>query len=251
MKVQMINDLHLEFDAWPVLIPEGDVLTVAGDLCTWTTRETGLEWLREQAKLFEHVFFVPGNHEYYNGGFHTVQNYWRNQAHMDLPDNVTVLDGGPGYIYNRVLFVGGTLWTDLDNNNPLAKLMFQNHMMDAVKCMGLDADIVIDENEKYKEDIEEIIHRNVDIPAVVLTHHLPTRRVIAPQWHGDHLNPAFANYDNWAENLLYYGNIKLWHFGHTHTPTDMEYNDCRFVCNPVGYRGYEHIKYDQVKVVEV
>lgn len=251
MKIQVVNDLHLEFGHWPELPVCGEVLTVAGDLCTWTNIYEGINWLNEQAKKFAHVFVVPGNHEYYGGQYQKVRRYWTAEIEKDLAPNAICLAGPSIYKYKGVGFIGDTLWTDLKNNDPLAKLMFQNHMMDTVKCLGLTADVVIDENQYTKEDIEGLIHHNLDIPIVLITHHLPFERAIAPQWKGDHLNPAFANYDNWAEALLHWGNIKMWHFGHTHTPTRFTHKECEFVCNPFGYYKYEETNFNNCEIVEI
>jgi len=51
--------------------------------------------------------------------------------------------------------------------------------------------------------------------------------------------------------MLDNSNIKLWTHGHTHYPFDYQIGECRIVCNPRGYDGYENTGWDPNKVVEL
>ena len=252
IKIHLVSDLHTEFGVWPEIPVCGDILAVAGDLCTWSNVHGGVDWLNEQGKKFDRVFFIPGNHEYYGGSWYHVNNYWTNKCRFDLAENVICLMEKPAYEYKDTVFIGHTLWTDLKNGDPLAKLMFMNHMRDYTACIGLTPEETIIMNRGAKQIIEQLVLKNIDKKVVILTHHIPTDKAIHPKWAGDHLNAAFANYDGWAEKLLLYGNIKLWHFGHTHTPFYRNLGDnTPFVCNPHGYAGYENNGFEPRLVLEV
>lgn len=233
MRIQYVNDLHMEFGHWPVIEQAGDVLCVAGDLCTWDTRDKGFMWLQEQAKKFDQVFFVPGNHEHYGLHYYqVVRDFWTKilakEANIHYPEYAVEHDG--------VVFVGDTLWTDLNGGNPIAVLDYNMCMNDA---RWVFANKYMRENARQKEIIENQVWFNVDKPVVILTHHLPCKEMITAKWAGDRMNPAFANMDDWAENLLIkYGNIKMWHFGHTHDTIHKTHYGCKFVCNPYGYHGH-------------
>ena len=79
MLLQYASDLHLEFPAnrqWlkenPIL-PEGDVLVLAGD-----THYLGKDFNRlplwdDLSKNFRETYVLPGNHEYY-GGYNVATN---------------------------------------------------------------------------------------------------------------------------------------------------------------------------------
>lgn len=248
MKIQVVNDLHMEFGYWPEIKKVGDVLCVAGDLCAWETREKGLCWLIEQADNFEQVFFIPGNHEHYGcRHYRVVRDFWMNTANQ-ARDNLHF--PGDGVEYNGFVFLGDTLWTDLNNNDPIAVMDYRCTMNDA--RWVYDAKYM-DENTLHRERLETRVLANIDKPIIMMTHHLPMMELVTPRWRGDRLNYCFANTGTWAYDLLVkYGNIKLWHFGHTHDTIDTEIEGCRFVCNPYGYFGHGvNNEYRNDKVIEV
>jgi Icc-related predicted phosphoesterase len=77
-----------------------------------------------------------------------------------------------------------------------------------------------------------------DGPTVVITHHLPALKSIAPRYANDPLNPAFASR---LEDMIERYQPTLWIHGHTHEPCDYELSRTRVVCNPRGYPGeYGH-----------
>ena len=69
---------------------------------------------------------------------------------------------------------------------------------------------------------------------VVVTHHLPSERSVAPRFAKDELTPAFASH---LDDLLPFA--QLWIHGHTHDSIDYvleaEGHRTRVVCNPRGY----------------
>jgi hypothetical protein len=152
--------------------------------------------------------------------------------------------------YNGFVFLGDTLWTDLNRGDAIAIMDYQFSMNDAKWVKHTK---YLDENALQKERLETRVLANIDKPIIMMTHHLPCIEMITPRWRGDRLNPAFANMDTWATDLLTkYGNIKLWHFGHTHDTVDMELGGCRFICNPYGYYNYgTNREYKNNMVVEV
>jgi Icc-related predicted phosphoesterase len=72
-----------------------------------------------------------------------------------------------------------------------------------------------------------------DGPTVVISHHLPALKSIAPRYANDALNPAFASR---LEDVIERYRPALWIHGHTHDPCDYELFQTRVVCNP-GYPG--------------
>ena len=73
-----------------------------------------------------------------------------------------------------------------------------------------------------------------DGPTVVITHHLPALKSIAPRYANDPLNPAFASR---LEGVIESYRPTLWIHSHTHDPCDYELSQTRIVCNPRGYPG--------------
>lgn len=248
MKIQFVNDLHIEFGHWPEIEKAGDVLCVAGDLCAWETRDAGVVWLNEQAERFEQVFFIPGNHEHYgNERYLAVREFWQlactyNRGNIHYPRH--------GQEYNGYVFLGDTLWTDLDNKNPVA-IMDYNYGMNDARWVYVTT--YLNENKLHRERLETYILANIDKPIIMMTHHLPMMELVVPRWRGDRLNYCFANTGTWAFDMLVkYGNVKVWHFGHTHDTVDTTIEGCRFICNPYGYHGnVVNPAYKNDKVVEV
>ena len=78
---------------------------------------------------------------------------------------------------------------------------------------------------------------------VVVTHHLPSKSSVAPQWKGSALNPFFVCD---LEGLMITRKPALWLHGHTHANVDATVGATRIVCNPFGYvRIEENASFDQ------
>ena len=144
MKINVISDLHLDFA--DITLPGGDVLILSGDICE--ARRLKKDMYNPDMVLFEHerkdqrpdryyrffeeecskyreVVMVMGNHEHY--GF----QYQKTYAHIasQLPDNVTLLENQTHTI-DDVVFVGCTLWTDMNTNDPLTMYHMSHSMND-------------------------------------------------------------------------------------------------------------------------
>ena len=67
---------------------------------------------------------------------------------------------------------------------------------------------------------------------MVVTHHLPTLQVVAPQHQGSVLNSAFASEYG---DLIANSRINAWIYGHSHTNIDIEFGSTKVICNQMGY----------------
>ena len=130
MKIAVASDVHLEFgdlelyndNNAEVLILSGDIL-VAKDM---TQRDPhgvmGPDYrsnryhtfMQECSAQFPHVIYIMGNHEHYNGDFATTETHLKEVLGY-LP-NVYLLEKEIKVI-NDVIFIGGTLWTDMNNED--------------------------------------------------------------------------------------------------------------------------------------
>lgn len=221
MKLELYNDLHLEFGAAPPRLRGGEVLCIAGDMVAWNNRLQGVAVLNLAAEKYERVFFVLGNHEYYGApNFDAVQRFWHFE--VEVADNVKILRTGVLEEYGGLLFGGDTLWTDI---NPTQQTLMPMFMNDCNMCYGLTGQRVAGENERTWKFLL------TEKPDVVITHHLPTEVVTTPRWRGAPGGEYFANKYGKAERI----GAKLWHFGHTHDNIDMLHEGTRYVCNPYGY----------------
>lgn len=72
MIIQFCSDLHLEFldnRRWVLdnpIVPKGDILILAGGIVLFKEMHQHKKLFDYISKRFEHTFWIPGNHEYYN-----------------------------------------------------------------------------------------------------------------------------------------------------------------------------------------
>lgn len=217
MKLQILSDLHLEFQRTPearkgfvesLVTPDVDVLILAGDIATPSLIEEALEHF---CALWPQVIYVPGNHELYG----TSKADWSVQSrpNLHLLQESCVEIGG-------LRFAGTTLWFREDPLSP------KHRLSDFRRIRDFDP-------YAWNLEAERFLHQLDPMPDIIITHHLPSQICVAPQYRGDPLNSFFVA--PVAEDMV--ALPRLWVFGHTHSGIDVEQNDCRFLCNPAGYPG--------------
>jgi predicted phosphodiesterase len=239
MKVKLFSDIHLEFA--PFDPGEGEVLILAGDICTAvdlkknnTHGKMYREFFDRCSKNFDRVFYVAGNHEHYHYAFDKTHDVIREF----MPENVRFLENETEH-YNGWDFVGSTLWTNFGNSNALAMLHCENMMNDyrtiRVASGGyrrlLARDVLKAHNESiYK--LEEIFDA-CGSKVFMISHHGPSFQCISPGYRDPTVNCAYASHlDNW---IMKYPQIKHWVSGHTHRTHSFEIDNCKFRSNPRGY----------------
>ena len=305
MKVAICSDLHLEFAPLTlenpgdveVLILSGDIL-VERDLDEYNLpnieagfarhRSTMLHtFFEECCDAFPHVIYVAGNHEHYHGDFKfTVDELKKKLGRLK---NLHILDKEV-FEYNGVTFVGSTLWTDMNKEDPLTLHAMTSMMNDFriinnsnrmvvrnVPLYEYDANGNVAYNEagqqiqigmKKKETIsrfspEDAVEENKKCfdyikhivserdNVVVVGHHTPSHQSCHPRYkHDQIMNGGYHN--NYEEYIMDHPQIKLWTHGHTHEVYDYMIGETRIICNPRGYKGHEQCAEDfELKVVEV
>lgn len=171
MKISYCSDLHLEFGSTTLFNVDGaDVLVLAGDIITGVDLHhkdpNGIlgarmsdryhTFFEECSRNFKHVIYVMGNHEYYDGDFATmVENIRSKLAYLQ---NVYVLDRQVKKI-GDVTFVGSTLWTDMNDEDPLTLLHLKDRMND-FSCIKNSARKVYRRVPIYEKDTEGNVMKN-------------------------------------------------------------------------------------------
>jgi Icc-related predicted phosphoesterase len=269
MKIAVTSDVHLEFGDLDIVNDQGaDVLILGGDIfiateltefarddsgvvvaATQTTRARGqryVDFVTRCSERFPHVILIMGNHEHYHGDFQTSANIIRG-TFGDL-HNVHFLDK-EWRIINGVVFYGGTLWTDMNGEDPITMLRIRN-MMNDFNCVknGIQTgdryystfmpEDAVEDHHAFKRGLDDVLALHANLPVVVVGHHAPSRASTHSRYANEKImNGAYStNLDNW---ILDRRQIKLWTHGHTHHDFDYMIGTTRVVCNPRGYHGYE------------
>jgi 3',5'-cyclic AMP phosphodiesterase CpdA len=260
-KVNVISDLHLEFD--DLVLPGGDILILSGDVCeaknlkpdlydpygifdtqnSSKRRDRYIRFFKEECTKYRSVIYVMGNHEHYGFRYDRTYQYLKDA----LPSNVHLLENESIEI-NDIVFLGATLWTDCNNGDPITMYSLKESMNDYRVIQNFYTG-----QNRYGKLIPEFtykVHRETveyfrnelikhhDRKVVVVTHHSPSKLSIKPKYQNDfHMN---GGYSSSLENfILDYPNIKVWTHGHTHDTFDYMIGSTRILCNPRGYSGYE------------
>jgi Icc-related predicted phosphoesterase len=272
MKIKLVSDLHLEFSDinikndqdYDVLILGGDIMIaqdlhdhIAADFNPYSTgafadlsrKQERVQRFRDFFKRcsfqFPHVIYIMGNHEFYNGKFYASIDHMRDEC-AKYP-NVYMLEQDMKII-DDVVFVGGTLWTDMNRRDPLTMhaitdmmndfRIVRNDKREFARMSPLDVAIRHDKTLGY---IKHIVQEHKDKRCVVVGHHCPSKLSTHENYKDQYLmNGGYSS--DLSEFIIDHPQIKLWTHGHTHHPFDYVIGETRIVCNP---RGYESDGYSE------
>lgn len=280
MKIQLVSDLHLEFEdvniknetGADVLILSGDIL-VADDL---RNQPANLAWgdfpdeghgrakramryrdfFQRVSFQFPHVIYVMGNHEHYHGKFDRSADIIRETIGYLNIHNIHLLDLETKEI-DGVHFVGGTMWTDCNKGDAMTLYHLEQCMTDfrVIRIAGegfkkfLPMRTVM-EFTKTRDYFKAVLgNLPEDAKVVICSHHAPSHLSIHEYYKHDTLmNGGYAT--DLSEFILDHPKIKLWTHGHMHNNFDYLIGDTRVVCNPKGYPG-ENGYFDYNFVMEI
>lgn len=255
MRVWVRSDLHISLYQLAHAYddsPDHDVSVLAGDIAGGLVRQ--IEVIDSVAS--KPVILVAGNHEFWNrclsdelAAAHEAARQSRWVHFLDASE--TVIGG--------VRFLGGTLWTDFNFFGSDARA----HAMAHTQARNVDfSSIHVDAKMKkfftpsdarerhlaMRRFLEDSFARAHDGPTVVVSHHVPSRQSIAPEWKQDPGTPAYvtkldAEIERWRP--------ALWVHGHVHDSWDYRIGETRVLCNPLGMRNENRVRFDPRLVVEV
>ena len=287
MKISYASDIHLEFGKIELFNEDNaDVLVLAGDICvsrdvlekdspvTNSNKNNSQmihTFFQECCARFPHVIYIMGNHEHYNGDFALTHKVLKER--LGYLENLHVLDKEV-FTLDDIIFVCGTLWTDMNDEDRATMLQCGSRMNDYRRVINsavepvlfkapsygkkpdgsIDYDVTVMETHvrpavfepKHSvEDHYKMLSVIVDAAetykahkVVVVGHHSPSKKSIKPQYENDPLiNGAYSS--NLEQIMINNPNIKLWIHGHTHHNFDYVIGETRVVCNPRGYINYE------------
>jgi predicted phosphodiesterase len=229
MKIRVASDLHFEFheDGGAAIVRQlsagdFDVLVVAGDLCSFEKLEAALSAVCTGVAP-RPVVFVLGNHEAYGSDWDTALA--RARAVCRGAKNLTVLEQEVATVHGQ-RFVGCTLWFPHSGR----KEPLDEYMTDFQLIAGMRSWL-----PATARTSAAFLAESVRPGDVVVTHHLPHPRSVAPRFARSKLNPYFLHD---VSQTVEQGGAALWIHGHTHTSADYVAGRTRVVCNALGYPGF-------------
>jgi len=290
MKIAICSDVHLEFGQLELEnTHNAEVLVLSGDICTavdlrvtdsiLSSAKTDryLDFFTACSRNFPHVIYIMGNHEHYHGDYATSASILRD-AMKQCGDNIHFLDKEVWELNDHV-FIGGTLWTDMNGEDEMTMNHVSRRMNDFQICKNSLREVsyrtmepVLDEFGTPKVDADGKIIYGASFktreaylsPQDAVVHHKAMLKVIeeaydnippwktvvvcthhAPSKGSEHPRYKHDSLMNGAYNskldkfIMDRPGIKLWTHGHTHEDFDYMIKSCRVVCNPRGYINYE------------
>lgn len=293
MKLAICSDLHLEFGDLVLKNTDGaDVLILSGDICIANTmnadptlysyssaaekRQRYIDFFVQVCREFKDVIYVMGNHEHYHGDFAKSAEYLK--TNLDFIKNLHILENEVKVI-DDVTFIGGTLWTDFNNEDEVT-LMQIRRMMNDFQCVKNSGEQIGYWSEHYAYNTDGSVKRDEQsnpivverqrhyrdsqfTPYTALEDHRamlglvlrtvdadPNGKFVVVGHHAPSRQSTHPRY--MADEIMNGGyssrldfiiedrpQIKVWTHGHTHEPFDYEIGGTRIVCNPRGYIGHE------------
>lgn len=252
MNIQLISDIHLELIKEPNTIisniigddTKNSILILAGDIGNPSSKKYK-KFIQLMSEKYIKVFVITGNHEYYQK--YDTGKYRYNIEEIDKMIN-TLTSSLPNvhflqresFIYDRVRFLGCTLWSDCDSE-------LSKYMNDYTYIKDFTPEI---SKNIHNVDVEWL-RRELSLDkcgydsTVVITHHLPTYKLINKKFENHPLNSFFvSNLDQIVEKA------DLWVCGHSHTSNYASIGKCKCYINPVGYQN-ESSGYDRKLTIDL
>jgi len=279
MRVALASDVHIEFGQLDIRNTENaDVLLLAGDIIiahdlfdrddihTLGGREFKVkkseeyhDFFSQCCKEFPKVVYIAGNHEHYHGDFAETHKILRER--LSYLENLLILDKEV-WEHEGITFVGGTLWTDFNKEDPIT-------MWDIRKCMNdfviiknsgvqtLDKSIpkfrpshALEDHKAMLEVLKDTLAKEEVTKVVVVGHHAPSKGSNHPKYTDFVTNGGYSSDLN--DFIIDNPKIVLWVHGHTHESYDYMVGPTRILCNPRGYYNREAQAYSwKLLTVEV
>lgn len=263
MKIQILSDLHHEFDDLSESAKrkyetdyqsDADVIIFAGDIDTGTK---GIEWAGYHCEETDKIgIYVAGNHEFYRQKYDQTLSYLKG---ISESEGIVFLECNE-FIHQDVRFLGCTLWSDfsiagdVEDTMTMSKYSLNDYRLIQVPDMKITewwpepwkSDIgptginyrtlnpidTLEIHNMSREWLKKKLEQPFTGKTVVITHHGPSPKCQHPSYPIDAVSANF-----WSDIEYLVEKADLWVFGHTHTSLDTQIKGTRLVTNQ---RGYSH-----------
>ena len=262
LKLRVYSDIHQEFklDSPFVIQPYGNekeqALLIVGDFYHHAQRET--EFVKQQfqdySNRFAKVFLTFGNHDFYGKRSKLGAKYIIQFAEYlkQFGDNIHLLSRHTPIVEcDNQIFIGATLWTDLDKkppqgishdfynsqSNDFLKITYSNKGYSNFRPVHWLQEFIADfswikkEVNKYKDSGKDII---------IMTHFAPSLQCVDYE---DAKGLYSKFYKSDLDNFIISNpEIKYWLIGHIHNAQNIQIGNTTIFSNPIGYKSKIDIK---------
>lgn len=223
ISIDYVSDIHLEMirpslreDYCASLLKPSDssILVMAGDICPLD--DLYVEDFSAFTDRYDKVYHLAGNHEWYG-------------VKGDKPKTP--------YREGNYVFIPGPYREKIEDMELIFAPLFYDPYLDKRLFYTFSDSIAIRDSINYISDIHHssmamLKSMNKRAKTVVITHHAPSVRSVAPKYAGDNLN-CFFYCD--LESLISEKRPKAWIHGHMHDSVDYYIEKTHVVSNPIGY----------------
>jgi predicted phosphodiesterase len=254
------SDLHTESHPFelPTLGSDFDAILIGGDTAIGVEHVNFLEHVWDTYR--KPVISIWGNHEPEDTDMTTLRQHedQRLESLHAKGADIRILHAETTQVGDATVF-GATLWTDFQlypSRAPFAKMAAQRIMSDYRKIKSgpsgpaITPDQIADIHQVERKALLKALDARSSHPMVVMTHHVPSERLINPRYHDDLLTAAFASN---LDEIIHFNGPDFWVFGHTHSGSEMDIHGesgiSRMRHNPRGVQMFEY-PFDPYRVID-
>lgn len=236
--IQYVSDIHLEHihnSKHHLIVEEiidnhphhqgSNYLVVAGDLTP--NVHVAEKFFQALNGHYTHIFYIPGNHEFYTKFYSHTQIMAR--LHALNNQQLTVLQNQMVEL-PEINILGTTMWTpvldaefqEMNDSKMILRGFRQPVSSHMVKSWYMSAYNFLDTYLPLMRSIDTRFSYKRVKPYIVITHHVPRE-----------IQDGHSAYFTACPELLQRANV--WIHGHDHQAEDVYINGCRVLSNPRGY----------------
>ncbi|MDE6513332.1 MAG: metallophosphoesterase [Muribaculaceae bacterium] len=253
MRIQYASDLHLEFAENARYIKHnpmevaGDILVLAGDIGYLGSQDFDQhpfwDWASEN---FQQVIMALGNHEFYQ--FFDISTLGDGYKHQ-IRHNVAAYYNAVVNIENTDIIVS-TLWSHI----PLKEAAHTEQVISDFHRIIYSGDLLTfaDFNSEHRRCLDFIKSAAAKSHAdhkIVVTHHVPSFRMLNPRFKESTANGAFIVE---LEDYIQSTDIEYWIYGHSHYNVNIRIGNTLCLSNQLGYVSQnEHLSFQNAAIIEL
>lgn len=265
--LRYVSDLHLEMlktieipkiiSLWNTKMDKNDenYLALVGDI--GNPFQSNLHIFFEKISLkYDKIFYVPGNHEYYNinkSNSHSIEEFQKKLSELCQQfDNIILMDN-TSFDLDDINIIGSTLWSHVPDikSNEIMSAINDYHYIKKYNDKNELISITTRDTNEWNTVAVEYITKQIQLstkPCIVLTHHAPLFNDVNK---GFYL--ANDKYTNSPYSVAFHNDLKqimnkpiiLWIYGHTHHTSSFIYNNIIIATNQLGYT-HELTKFNSI-----